>query len=246
MKIRSAIDAYDRKQEPYVVAYLDVLGMTKRIKDSIEKQTESLNVIHNLFTYIYELSDPKTGIKKYSDIKFKAFSDNIIIAKRLSHNRVDDIETLLGCVSSFLCASVGDGVCWLVRGGITLGDFFIDDTVVWGPALLRAYEMEDKNAIYPLVLLDAPIVELLENEVCKTDYLRFDSDGMAFLNYMSIWHYAGQFVSWAFDKMKKEAQNPDGTYSETIYKKLLWHMNYINKELDMKDEKKDRKYRLSM
>ena len=94
MKIRSAIDAYDRKQEPYVVAYLDVLGMTKRIKDSIEKQTESLNVIHNLFTYIYELSDPKTGIKKYSDIKFKAFSDNIIIAKRLSSQKLMIVELI--------------------------------------------------------------------------------------------------------------------------------------------------------
>lgn len=81
MKIRSAVDAYDRIQESYVVAYLDILGITARIKGSAETQTDALNVLHNLYTFIYELADSKTGIKKYADIKFKVFSDNIIIAK---------------------------------------------------------------------------------------------------------------------------------------------------------------------
>ena len=74
MKIRSAVDAYDRIQESYVVAYLDILGITARIKGSAETQTDTLNVLHNLYTFIYELADSKTGIKKYADIKFKVFS----------------------------------------------------------------------------------------------------------------------------------------------------------------------------
>ena len=182
MKIRSAIDDYSRTQKKYVVAYLDILGITARIKGCVESQTEALNVLHNLYASICELADPKTGIKKYSDIKFKIFSDNIIIAKELTLNPVDDVVTLLNCVSNFLCFSIGDGVGWLVRGGITIGNFFIDDMIVWGPALVRAYELEDKLANYPRVLLDTPIVDLLKSKSQGTDYISRDFDGMTFLN----------------------------------------------------------------
>ena len=246
MKIRSAVDAYDRIQESYVVAYLDILGITERIKGSVETQTDTLNVLHNLYTFIYELSDSKTGIKKYADIKFKVFSDNIIIAKKLSENTVDDVLTLLSCVSNFLCVAVGDGVNWLVRGGITLGDFFIDDTIVWGPALVRAYELEDKVANYPRVLLDAPIINLLQSKKQGLEFICIDSDGMAFLNYMTIWHFSGKIVCNAFKKMKAEARLPNGTYPDKVYQKLYWHMQYVNSELNRKNEKSDRKYRLTI
>lgn len=246
MKIRSAVDAYDGIQESYVVAYLDILGITARIKGSAETQTDALNVLHNLYTFIYELADSKTGIKKYADIKFKVFSDNIIIAKKLSENTVDDVLTLLSCVSNFLCAAVGDGVNWLVRGGITLGDFFIDDTIVWGPALVRAYELEDKVANYPRVLLDASIINLLQSKKQGSEFICIDSDGMTFLNYMTIWHFSGEIVCNAFEKMKEEARLPNGTYPDKVYQKLYWHMQYVNSELNRKNEKSDRKYRLTI
>jgi len=38
----------------------------------------------------------------------------------------------------------------------------------------------------------------------------------------------------------------DGSYADRIYQKLIWHMNYINCELDKKKERKDKKYRLSI
>ena len=128
MKIRGAVDAYDREQKVYAVAYLDILGITNRIKSNKEAQFDALNTLHNLYTSIIELTDPQKGIKKYENIQFKIFSDNIIIAKQLSQeDKANDVVTLLSCVSNFLCSAVGDGVGWLVRGGITIGDFYIDD-----------------------------------------------------------------------------------------------------------------------
>jgi len=52
----------------------------------------------------------------------------------------------------FACSAVGDYVGWLFRGGITIGEFYINDTIVWGLALLRAYELEEKIANYPFRL----------------------------------------------------------------------------------------------
>lgn len=246
MKIRCAVDAYDRKTTPHVVAYLDILGATNRIKDSAG-QNDSLNLIHNLYKHIIDLANPDTGIKKYEGIQFKIFSDNIIIAKELAHDAdVDSVLILLNCVSNFLCSSVGDSVGWLVRGGITIGDLYIDETIVWGSALVRAYELEDKIAVYPRVIIDNSIAELLQEGKEVQDYIRKDIDGLLYLNYMSIWHFSAPIVKNAFENMKAEVRRADGTYPDKIYQKLHWHMEYINQELDRKNERRDKKYRLSL
>lgn len=247
MNIRGAVDSYDRETSTYVVAYLDILGVTSRMQQKIENQIEPLNKLYNLYTHIIELADGEKGIKKYADIKFRIFSDNIIIAKKLSsqkQKRINDIEDLLNCVSNFMCSAVGDSVGWLLRGGITIGDFYINDTIVWGPALLRAYELEDKIANYPRVLIDTNIVSELNYPRNPLDSIALDFDGIHYLNYMSIWHFAGEFVRNGFEIMKDEARKPDGTYSDKIYQKLFWHMEYINRELDKKNERQDKKYRL--
>ena len=247
MRIRGAVDAYAREQKAYAVAYLDILGITNRIKSSREAQLDALNTLHNLYTSIMELADPQKGIKKYEGIQFKIFSDNIIIAKPLSQeDPANDVAVLLSCVSNFLCSAVGAGVGWLVRGGITIGDFYLDDTIVWGPALLRAYELEDKIAIYPRIILDEIVTNVLSGSTIKNDFVRVDQDGLRFLNYMDIWHFSGQLVSAAFEHMKAEARRADGTYPDKVFQKLYWHMNYINAELDKKNEKQDRNYRLAL
>ena len=66
------------------------------------------------------------------------------------------------------------------------------------------------------------------------------------MNYMDIWLFSGQFVSAAFENMKAEAIKADGTYPDKVFQKLYWHMNYINTELDEKNEKQNRKYRLTL
>lgn len=244
MKINQAVDPYDRETRNYIVAYLDILGATNRIRENKESQDESLNLLFNLYSHTIGLAS-ENGIKKYADIKFKVFSDNIIIAKEIrEHSEEEDVITLLQCVSNFLCSSVGDGVGWLVRGGITIGDFYIDDLVVWGKALVRAYELEDKIAVYPRVILDDNVIEYVSKE--NLDYVRRDNDGKCFLNYMTIWSYAGEIVQAAFEQMKKEAVKSDGTYPDKVFQKLYWHMNYINRELDRKNQKVDKKYRLSI
>lgn len=246
MKIRCAVDAYDRTTTSYVVAYLDILGATNRIKDSTG-QNDSLNLIHNLYKHIMDLANPDTGIKKYEGIQFKIFSDNIIIAKELTSGAdVDSVLILLNCVSNFLCSSVGDSVGWLVRGGITIGDLYIDETIVWGSALVRAYELEDKIAVYPRVIIDNSIAEVLQKARDAQDYIRKDIDGLLYLNYMSIWHFSAPIVKNAFENMKAEARRADGTFPDKIYQKLHWHMEYINQELDRKNERQHKKYRLSL
>ena len=80
----------------------------------------------------------------------------------------------------------------------------------------------------------------------RSDYLRRDEDGLCFLNYMAIWHHSARIIQAAFEQMKSEAISKDGSYPDRVYQKLYWHMNYINRELNLKDERKDRGIRLTI
>jgi hypothetical protein len=248
VNIRGAVDRYDRETSEHIVAYLDILGIAQRMQQRPCLQIESLNKLHNLCRYIIELADEEKGIKKYASIKCRVFSDNIIIANELSYERekrINDIENLLNCVSNFACSTVGDSVGWLLRGGITIGDFYINDTIVWGPALIRAYNLEHEMANYPRIIIDPPVLSEF-NDRMSSEYISVDIDGSNYLNYMSIWHFSGACVKNAFEKIKAEARKPDGSYLDKTHQKLVWHMNYINGELDKKNERKDKKYRLNM
>lgn len=249
MNIRQAVDKYDRETSPYIVAYLDILGVASRMNKDRKGQALPLNKLYNLYRSVIELTEKDGGIKNLEGIEFQVFSDNIIISKKLSSTpdeRIQDIKSVLNCVSHFQTSSVGDCVGWLVRGGITIGELIIDKTMVWGTALLRDYELENNIAIYPRVAIDASIVSELQANPETAEYLLLDFDGIFFLNYMSIWHFAGEIVKNGFEMMKNEARKTDGSFSDRIFQNLVWHMNYINRELDRKKERKDRKYRLSI
>lgn len=81
MNIGWAIDPYDRESSLHLVAYLDILGTTRRIKDRTHAD-ETLNILHNLYTL--ETSTAKVIFEQESHIAFRIFSDNIVIALPLS------------------------------------------------------------------------------------------------------------------------------------------------------------------
>lgn len=243
MLIRGSVDKYDRETSQHIVAYLDILGIAARMKEGHERQKIAMNKLHNLYTFSMDISK-KIAMEGCSDIHFKIFSDNIIIVKKLSEQsdkRLLDIKILLNCVANFQCSAVKDSVGWLVRGGISIGELYMDETMVWGEALIKAYDLESNPAIYPRVLLDSSVLSYTLSDIELSEYTQQDFDSLYFLNYLHIQHFGGRFLKNGFQMMLDELK---GRYSERIYQKLCWHMNYVNRELDKKNEKKDMKYRL--
>ena len=240
MLINQNKDLYNRTTEQYVVAYLDILGVTSRIKNS-EDERISMNKLHNLYTHSIDLTR-QIAIKGNQDIKFKIFSDNIIIAKKITPETIkDDIYCLLSCVGHFQETAASDSVGWLLRGGITIEELFIDDVMVWGKALLRSYELEDKIAIYPRIIIDNNIISQISKEDKAYEFIKYDFDGFAFLNFLHNCHFVGEMLMNGFELMKQEA---GATPNDRILQKLIWHKNFVNSELDRKNEKGQKKYRL--
>ena len=244
MFVNQNADAYDRETEEYIVAYLDLLGVTNRIKDYIQDEL-AMNKLHNLYTFSMSIMK-EIQIEENKDIRFKIFSDNIIIAKKISSDleqRKKDIKSLLRCTGHFQELAASDSVGWMLRGGVAIGQLYIDEVMVWGKALLTAYELEDKVANYPRVIIDEDVVNEISSVQDLQEYLRLDFDGLYYLNYLADCHFCGRMLMQGFEIMKKEVGY---TYNERLKQKFLWHMKFVNDELDRKNEKKDIKYRLSM
>lgn len=245
MMVNENADSYNRKTDIYIVAYFDLLGVTSRIKSDIEKQEVYMNKLYNLYIFSIDLTR-KIQIKGNKEIQFKIFSDNIIIAKRISEEskkKLEDINCLLSCAAHFQEIAASDSVGWMLRGGITIGQLFIDEVMVWGEALVKAYFLEDKVAVYPRVILDSNVVSEIGGDTVLSEYMRKDFDDLIFLNYLNNCHFCGEMLVNGFESMKEEL---GGRWDEKMRQKLSWHMNYINSELDKKNEKRDKKYRLTL
>ena len=170
MFVNQNANAYDRKTDTYIVAYIDFLGMTNRIKGT--DRLLVMNKLYNLYAFSIKLTKD-IEIEENQDIRFKIFSDNIIITKSLSteteqHKR--DIRSLLMCAGYFQELTVSDSVGWLLRGGISIGQLFIDDVMVWGDALLKAYYFEDKIANYPRIIIDKNVVDEITDNKQLNEY----------------------------------------------------------------------------
>lgn len=137
------------KTSRHCVAYLDFLGGTGIILH--DDQNKHLNIINMIF------EDAKQESQIFSQGAFvKIFSDNILLALPTDNdNREQNIKSIVNLISNFVHQAADNG--YLIRGALTEGDFFHNDIIVYGKALVEAVEMEEKYAIYPRVIVKKEI-----------------------------------------------------------------------------------------
>jgi hypothetical protein len=80
----------------------------------------------------------------------------------------------------------------LLRGAIVKGALYHDDGVVFGPALVRAYELESQVALYPRIVITREVVlearsssDPIFAEDEGRSYILSSSDGPFYLNILS-------------------------------------------------------------
>lgn len=65
-------------------------------------------------------------------------------------------------------------------------DKTVGDDILFGPALVRAYELESTAAIYPRIIIDPAVIEKTKEYQGSlwTEYIHRDEDGQLFLDYL--------------------------------------------------------------
>ncbi len=148
------------KQSKYYVAYMDILGYkdffqshpndTELFLQTIsEAVQETINQIES-----YKLIKDQSSVDSLEP-QIKIFSDNILICTRCKKTNEDNFIPFLRLVK--LMANIQlmfiNKYHLVVRGSIAKGNFYIDERFVFGQALITAYEMESKEAVYPRIIL---------------------------------------------------------------------------------------------
>ncbi|MCH2228549.1 MAG: hypothetical protein MK033_12320 [Candidatus Caenarcaniphilales bacterium] len=149
------MNSQEIKYEKYIVSFIDILGWGEIIKT---KNAEEIYKIHKYFSMF--LAD----VQELNSIRENAitlqFSDSMICMKKVKEEHqsgvlFDQINDLL----RFQMELAGKNI--LIRGGITVGDLFIEKSTntYFGPAWNQAYYLESEIAKQPRIIIDNDLIE---------------------------------------------------------------------------------------
>lgn len=205
-------------------AYFDILGFKEKIKDGDLKYFD-----HYLSVLQKELKQVeffKSIPKEKNDFEIKIFTDNFVIGIpwKLEDGEIE-LGTLFTVLSILQYNLLVEDI--FIRGAVSASQLYMDENTVFGPALIDAYQLEEKSAIYPRIILSESIKPILLKHISyyaeglafqEEEFLK-DSDGFLFINY--LYHLLEIYNEPEFGDKK--------TY---IKRKLNLHKDVIIKNLD--------------
>jgi hypothetical protein len=167
--------------------FLDLLGVTE-MACSPRAEQNLIELEQAIRGPLKDLLDPKSAWPA------AIFSDTLVMASPADLFGGDDaaIAGLLLQASSLQLSLAERG--FFARGAITLGDLHLRDELVFGAALVEAYQLERDHAVHPRVILSAEALETQRQNpevFVSTDgepatLLLRDRDGRAFVNYLEV------------------------------------------------------------
>ncbi len=109
--------------------------------------------------------------------------------------------------------------------------------MIFSSALVDAYKLESKNAIYPRILIHESVVRKLTHDADLSGLnavVKQDADGLAFLDYLEYISECDDFDGmYEYMKRHKESvlQNINGPLSPEVKQKYLWVARYHNQKV---------------
>lgn len=242
---------------PHLLVYLDLLGF----KELISNENEVEKIYNILSEARKELLVKGMMYNKKSKENFGQFTFSDLFVRAI--NIDDEIESknyqnllrreiiILGLAQSYLIINNDT----LIRGAITIDDLYFNksDSIVVGPALVNAYKLESKSAVYPRIIIDPNIISKIgesffTNEVIELNDLKEqddftgnavtygclqkDLDGMYFIDYLEvavIMDFPNDYELWIdfMQKHKKSIQEKISNYS--VYNKTKTDISIFQK-----------------
>jgi hypothetical protein len=154
MELNSGMNCYSKR----FVAFIDILGFTDIIRRTALPEP---GITIDEIVAALDIPSPaekgkliigSVGDISNSDHKITQFSDSLIISTNYSDagllHLIDHIEKI-----AFSFLKMG----FLCRGGIASGLLFHEENVVFGPAMIEAYQLESSEAICPRIVLSKEV-----------------------------------------------------------------------------------------
>jgi|SRR5450631_3163310 len=175
--------------EDRLLIYLDVLGWSKLIKGSIDKREdrETLAAIaERLRTPVAAMELSLEKGEDFFGIRVSQFSDTLVLSCPLGDRRL----VFALCVMAIATAQVVVARGYYLRGAVVEGKLIHRPDVIYGPALVAAYEVERDVAEYPRIVVTPGAEETLRRAKRKFSWslLCRDRDGLMYLNVLTPSH----------------------------------------------------------
>ncbi len=185
------------KYDNRITVFLDILGFKQIIKSTEDKDgndiEKNIKFLHDTILKIRELLDIDIEGGHHAKSKqVTQFSDSIVISFKEKEESevfytISDIQTLV------INLALRGIIC---RGGISYGKLIHNDKMIFGPALVEAYETESKAALYPRIILDKTIIDIgkkyhaihhgeIDEKNAIMQILNKDTDDMFYIDYFS-------------------------------------------------------------
>lgn len=244
------IQKYDQDNPKLVnsiVCAIDILGFSQMIINS-SKYGYGNKLLKDI-SYLINKNKQCIIPNKYSQGKIKIYTDNMIVGFPINDDGEEELNEILDNVSEYQFNLSLEGL--FVRGGVSVGEFYINEDIVFGPALLDAHNTESNLACYPRIILDDKTVEKLKkyinnyNVAPQQNKILIDNDGQWFLNYLNtIFKYYKECTNeYEFEKVKLELLHRHKIKIEEmlelnkknifVWDKYVWTANYHNYFCDL-------------
>lgn len=179
--------------KPHLVTYIDIMGFRTMVKE------KPPNHISRVIRLVKEAFEPDAKSKTEFDEHYVNFSDLIVHTVPLNsqvniRNRVGSLFSRILAIVHGQASLIDEGI--LVRGALVLGGMEKSYNVLFGPALIDAYDLEQHSAsvsrvvVTPELLNDfktEPLLHLIDHKH-DAEYvrklLRTDSDSVVFVDYL--------------------------------------------------------------
>ena len=208
----------------YIVAFFDVLGVKNKYKQ------DDISTLGDLWWINHYLLKEQFKNKK---IVIKTFSDNFLLAIKTTEltqaEDFNDIGNVVGNLYSQCLRMYGI----LIRGAIVVGNMHIDENIVLGDALIKAYKLESEVAIYPRIIVDRELIKVKSNysmQYSLSGALFQDADlqwclnGLRFCNELMEKSFKPYLVS----NITKQYELANKTNDDRVLSKINWVINYVN------------------
>jgi hypothetical protein len=177
---------------PSVAAHLDILGYSDYISELFKdgKGEKELVRLRNALDEAYQDLKARPNKQIFSDklrFQVRSFTDNLFIGYPIPEH--DDawgvLRTVVDYIGHLQMTLALDG--YFIRGAISVGDLYVDEDIVFGPALMEAVRAEKQLAVFPRVVLcdsaEEPFQAELEDK--KVLNVLIDSDRRVFIDYLN-------------------------------------------------------------
>jgi hypothetical protein len=251
---KSAPTDYDRGYERCIVTFIDILGYRALLKT--RDAADILKIVKALRTFTAGNADedePPTRmdeVRLYTQSFSEAVSDAVVRVRTVDTESQDGpfVQELIDLMhASIEC--VNQGI--LIRGGMTIGPVHVGldgKGPIFGNAMVRAYEIEANEAVYPRIMIDEDAIEAYLTDRSLWQDGEFDSDeaeiargfigvtedGSYFMDYLNAAGpgefdegVAGQlaFLQRHREVIVKGLASADAK----VRRKLVWLANYHNR-----------------